>query len=216
MEKSIFDLEVREKKNQAFLNKAKTGAKGGSSSRKGMRTPFDFMSKQEKKNLNGEVKVTNMFTTILEWNEWNLKDKETQKELMTKWREVYPNTEIMKTLQIGRDKPFNSQSFADIVNDLGCPKKTHQNHSGVRKPRKSKNIAIAKVEEKPTLLELALEHAPEPEPQVQPILVTNGLNLEYNGEFDAEQLARIFTKMQLLVDGETNKFKISLRITECD
>jgi len=41
LERGIFDLEVREKKNQAYLNKARTGSKGGSRSRKGMNTPYD-------------------------------------------------------------------------------------------------------------------------------------------------------------------------------
>lgn len=218
MDKSIFDLEVKEKKNQAFLNKARTGARGGSRGRKGMRTPFDYMSRIEKKKLNGEVESYNMFTTILNWNEWNQKDKTEQKELMIKWREIYSNAEIMKTLGEGRATPFNTQSFADIINNLGCPPKRKKvQSSGEKSKRKAKPVTIAEVQEKPSILELALEldstHEQYP---IQTNIVTNGLHLEYIGEYDAEQLSKIFTKLQLLIDGEENKFKISLQLTECE
>jgi hypothetical protein len=229
MEKSLFDLEVRDKKNQAYLNRAKTGARGGSSSRKGMRTPFDYMSAKERKKLSGEVQVTNMYTTILNWKEFILKDKETQKELLTKWREVHSNYKIMEELGIGRERPFNSQSYADLVNGLGCPKKTRQVHPdpATKKPRRNAVAKpVIKLDEKPTLLELAIEaeevinkskQEAEPEqPKVTPILITNGLHLEYHGEYDSEQLSKIFTKLQLLTDGEPHKFKISLSLTECE
>ncbi len=222
VEKSIFDLEVREKKNQAFLNKAKTGAKGGSSSRKGVRTPFDFMSRQEKKNLIGEVRVTNMYTSILNWTEFNLKDKETQKELLTKWREVHSNNKIMEELAIGRDRPFNSQSYADLVKELGCPRKTRQVHpdpTTKKRPRnaKVKSLEVAAIEvARQSQLEFETMVSPEPVKEVVQQIITSGLHLEYHGEYTADELAKIFTKMQLLVDGESNKFKISLAISECD
>ncbi len=217
MERGIFDLEVREKKNQAYLNKARTGSKGGSRSRKGMNTPYDYLSSKEKKSLNGEVRVGNMYTTILNWAEWETKDKETKKNLLTKWREIYPNQKIMDELGQGRDKKFNSQSYADLVNELGVPKKM-RNNSG---PRKAK----AKVKEeapKMSLLEFAeIEQPKQEEVQakiqeevVKTMIITKGLHLEYNGTYDVEALNRLFTKLQLLVDGEPCKYNISLSLSE--
>jgi hypothetical protein len=215
LERGIFELEVRDKKNQAYLNKARTGSKGGSSSRKGVRTAYDFMSKKEKKKLNGEVEVRNMYTTILNWTEFEAKDKETQKQLLTKWREIHPNTEIMKALSEGRKSKLNSQSYADIVNELGCPKK-HRN-VGPRKA-KQKTVAISSpvIEsqlefEEPEKVKPIEEKAKE---HVQTMLVTKGLHLEYNGNYDVEALNRLFTKLQLLVDGEPSKFRISLSLSE--
>jgi hypothetical protein len=63
---SIFDLEIREKRAQAFLNKSKTGSKGGSKSRKGMRTPSDYLTRKERKELNGEVRSYNM-NSLMDW-----------------------------------------------------------------------------------------------------------------------------------------------------
>jgi hypothetical protein len=218
VEKSIFELEVREKKNQAYLNKARTGSKGGSRSRKGMNTPYDYRSKKEKRNLNGEVESFNMHT-ILGWTEFERKDKETQKTLLTKWREIYPNTKIMEVLSEGRPSKLNSQSYADIVNELGCPKK-QRNVSGPRKARQ-KTVAINS-----PVIESQLEFA-EPETKqesekieqeiketVQTMLVTRGMHLEYNGNYDVDALNRLFTKLQLLVDGEPNKYRISLSLSE--
>lgn len=213
MERSIFDLEVRDKKNQAYANKSKTGSKGGSSSRKGVRTAYDFMTKKEKKSLNGEVRVGNMYTTILNWQEWQTKDKETQKNLLTKWREVHSNGKIMEELGQGRDKKFNSQSYADLVNELGCPKKI-RNNTGPRKAKAKTTVEIPK--------KSLLEFAEEPKQEVQQAqiqnevvkLLTRGLHLEYNGTYDVEALNRLFTKLQLLVDGEPSKYNISLSLSE--
>jgi hypothetical protein len=213
LEPSIFDLEVREKKNQAYLNKARTGSKGGSRSRKGMNTPYDYLSSKEKKSLSGEVRVGNMYTTILNWTEWENKDKETQKNLLTKWREIHSNSKIMESLSDGRRTKLNSQSYADIVNDLGCPKKI-RNNTGPRKA-KAKAVAVTPV------MESQLEFA-EPQEEVkqdikdhvQTMILTKGLHLEYNGNYDVDSLNRLFTKLQLLIDGEPNKYRISLSLSE--
>ena len=48
----------------------------------------------------------------------------------------------------------------------------------------------------------------------KPILLTKGLHLEYNGTYDVEALSKIFTKLQLIIDGDTNKYNISLSLSE--
>jgi hypothetical protein len=216
LEKSIFELEVREKKNQAYQNKSKTGSKGGSSSRKGMRTAYDFMSNKEKKNLSGEVRVGNMYTTILNWNEWETKDKETQKNLLIKWREIYSNEKIMNELSQNRRSKLNSQSFNELVTDLGCPKKPRLNSVARKAKTKVKSPVVA------AEIQSSLEFAPEvPKKEIQEKiesevvrLMTKGLHLEYNGTYDVESLNRLFTKLQLLVDGEPSKYNISLSLSE--
>jgi len=225
IEKMLKD-DIREKKKTgsgAFHMRGK-GVRHGFSG--ALRTPFHFMKTKEKNKLSGEVSVHNMFTTILNWNEWDLKDEETQKMLMTKWREIYKNTEIMDKLSEGRHAKLNTQSFADIVNALGCPPKAKggsrpkENSEPKRKYAKRQAVAaVQPLKEKPTGFDFdsalppsKLELAPEPE---QPkIVIFNGLNLEYNGEYNCDELTKIFTKLQLLVDGEPNKYKISLALVE--
>lgn len=93
-----------------------------------------------------------------------------------------------------------------------------RNNSG---PRKAK----AKVKEeapKMSLLEFAeIEQPKQEEVQakiqeevVKTMIITKGLHLEYNGTYDVEALNRLFTKLQLLVDGEPCKYNISLSLSE--
>jgi hypothetical protein len=212
VEPGIFEMEVREKKNQAFLNKAKTGSRGGSNSRKGVRTPYDYMSRKEKMSLNGEVSSMNVYTTILNWTEWTTKDEGTQKTLLTKWREIYPNSKIIDELSIGRNSKLNSQSYADIVNALGIPKKV-RNAPGTRKA-KTKTVAVTpQIESQLEFEEPKHETKMQPQNEVTKLL-TKGLHLEFNGTYDVESLNRLFTKLQLLVDGEPHKYNISLSLSE--
>lgn len=209
-QRSIFELEVREKKNQVFHNRAKTG-KSGSKTRKGIRTAFDYMTTKEKKKLNGEVKVHNMFTTVLNWTEFQKIDAEAQKQLLTKWREIYPNSTIMSELSQGRETKLNNQSFSELVKSLGVPAKGRGGAAGVPRIRKAKveNVAVSPE----TKVEVVPEAILPPQPQPQ-MVITKGLHLEFNGKYDVEALNKLFTKLQLLIDGDANKYNISLSLTE--
>ncbi len=212
----IFKEDIREKKKAgsgAFHMRGK-GVKHGLSG--ALRTPYHFMKTREKNKLNGPVEVYNMYETIINWNEFMAKEEETQKLMLTRWRELYPNEKIMAELAEGRFSKFNSQSFSELVKKLGCPPKTRNIQPKRRKAR-------TKPEPKESILEAALKNSPEQEQTMlmfeskqeeTPIIVLNGLNLEYNGEYSPEQLTKIFTKLQLLVDGEENKFKLSVQLVE--
>jgi len=199
MEVGIFDLEVREKRNQAFLNKAKTGAKGGSQSRKGVRTPYDSMSRKEKRLLNGEVK-TIMYETIVPVTEFEVKDIEMQKLMLKRWREIYPNENIVEQMKISRKR------YDDLVKKLNLPRKPKTVIDG----RKGKTRTVAIIEQVETQ-QTPKESITE---EIQQKLILSGLHLEYNGEYTADQLSKIFTKLQLLVDSEENKFNLSISLSE--
>lgn len=202
MEKGIFDLEVREKRNQAFLNKARTGSKGGSRSRKGLRTPFDTMSAKDKKKLNGEVKTV-MYETIIPYAELILKDEEMQKLMFTRWTEIYEVKEIKEQMKIG------TKIYYELVKNFNVPrKKRGGNVRKTKAEREKKHIAI--VENKAAV-------APPEEyekPKIKPLIISRGLHLEYNGEYTADQLNKIFMKLQLLTEAEENKFSLSISLTE--
>jgi hypothetical protein len=182
-------LEVKEKKRQAYLNKARTGAKGGSKSRKGMSTPYDYMNKAEKAKLNGEVETYNMNTTILKIDEFRLKDEALQKTLLTGWRELYDNTHIRKELGV------SNKVFYDLVNELKIPRKARVDTPGKRtsKPKQAK----PKIEAMPqgSLLELT-------ERKMNSI------------EKHIEKLNRILTKCQLLMEDEPHKFQLKISLSE--
>lgn len=202
----IFDLEVKEKKREASLNRSRTGSRGGSKSRKGMNTPYDYLTTKEKRKLNGEVSVFNMNETILTKEEFELKDESLKKTLLLRWRELYDNKKIMTEMGLSNARYYK------MVNELGLA--TARGGSRPRKARVNKSQ-----ENKPTLLESALELAVEPvkeevKTDIKPILISRGLHLEYNGEYTAEELNKIFMKLQLITDGEENKFTLAISLTE--
>jgi hypothetical protein len=209
----IFDLEVKEKKNQAYLNRARTGSKGGSKSRKGMNTPYDFMDKRERKKLNSEVRTSNMYETVLTKDEFFLKDVDTQKLMLTRWRELYPNDKIKK------DMGLHNAGFYNLVEELDLPKKIRggANNTAENKEKKTRKAKVTPVSPKPTLLDFAVEPEVKKEIEkevVKTMLISKGLHLEYNGNYDVEALSKIFTKLQLIIDGDSNKYNISLSLTE--
>jgi hypothetical protein len=93
-----------------------------------------------------------------------------------------------------------------LVNNLGLVTARGGARSRIVKPRKPK--------ETKTLLESALELAPEPTPEIKPVLISRGMHFEYNGEYNAESIIKIMTKLQLLVEGEENQFNLAISLTE--
>lgn len=213
-----FNEEIREKRKAgsgAFHKRGK-GVKHGISG--ALRTPSYYMSKKEKDKLNGEVSVSFMYETIIPIEEFKLKDKELQKLMLTRWREIYDNMKIRTELGL------SNKAFYDLVAELEIPKKTRIEKAGSRKvgrPRQAKPQTTAQVTPKKNLLDLVEESIQEEikaketpkNPTVQTI-ITNGLHVEYNGNYDADTINKILTKIQLLVDGESNKFRISLSLSE--
>lgn len=201
----LFNDDVREKRKTGsgqFHRRGK-GVKHGMNG--ALRTSYYYMTNKERKKLNGEVRVFNMYETILTRAEFDVQDKETQKMLLTKWRDLYENKTIMEQMGI-----HTSSVFHKYIKDLEIPKKPR----GGAKPNTG-NKRKAKVQTPQsdnTTLEIVQEVPPVA--PVKPILITNGLNLEYNGEFDAEHISKVFTKLQLLIEGEENKFNVCISITE--
>lgn len=203
----FFNDDIREKRKAgsgSFHRRGK-GVKHGISG--ALRTPSYYLSTKEKNKLNGEVKVTNMFTTIIPYQEFEIKDEETKKNLLTKWREVFENDKIIADLGISNKRYF------DMVQDWDLPKKRRGGAGNFKKGRAKKetqktNTAIA-IEPPINTVEVS----PTTKTQIQKI-ISKGLYLEYNGDYDSEQLNKLFTKLQLLIDGETSKYNISLCLTE--
>ena len=216
----IFLDEVREKKRigtGAFHMRGK-GVKHGLSG--ALKTPFFYMSAKEKKKLNGEVKVSFMYETIIPKAEFDLKPIDVQKAMLIRWREIFNNDEIMKQMGIR-----SSSAFHAIVTELQIPRKSKH---GVRKAKvtgenKIEKNLLSQIESEPvkTSRELELEREIaelrreiKDRNEIKPILITSGLHLEYHGDYDASTLNKIFTKMQLILDGEENRFNMALSLTE--
>lgn len=182
-------------------NRAKTSKTGRRAS--GSRTRFisDTMSKKELKEYTkaGKVETYNMYETIIPKYEFDYKNKETQKAMLTRWREIYDNKKIMNEMGI------SSGTLYSLINEFEIPQKQK---GGYRGKRKSVTQQLKYIP--PTTPAQEEEHGIQSIQQS----ITNGLNLEYSGKYDSEQLSKIFTKLQLLIEGEENGFNVSIRISE--
>jgi len=194
------DIQEKKKTGRGAFSMRGKGVKHGFSG--ALKTPYYYMSNKEKKKLDGEVKVSNMYETVIPFNEFEFKDTETKKAMLLRWREIYPNTKIMKEMGL------NNTDYYKLIGDLEIPKKPR----GGIQPKSKKRTAAVKPKE---IIELMAETPKKEAAQIQQ-LITNGLHVEYNGTYDHETLNKLFTKLQLLIDGEPNKFRISLSMSEID
>jgi hypothetical protein len=212
--------DIREKKkigSGAFHMRGK-GVKHGFSG--ALRTPSYYMSAKEKKKLNGEVETYFMYETIIPINEFELKDEETQRNMLTRWREIYDNLHIRKELGI------SNKAFYDLVAELKVPRKIRVDTEGKKRNGTAKQ-AKKKETPKKTLLDYSEETTKEEikkeikeeinevaEISPAPVLTSKGWSLNYDNIYSEEELNSIFTKCQIMVDGEKRKFQLTLSLTE--
>jgi len=153
----------------------------------GIRTPYDIMKPTDKRKLIQKVEISNMFETIIPKEEFETKTKTEQKNMLTYWRTKYSNKEIMLALDVK-----SQGGFAALLKDLGVPLKTR---GGSRRGNVKKEVSAAAA-------------------AVPAIEIVGGLKLEYNGCYDSVELGKILTKLQLLTDGEENKFIVTIQLKE--
>lgn len=178
----MFFEDVREKKRVGHQSLI---VKGG----RRFKTEYDYLSRKERKKLNGEVESYNM-NTIMNIQEFVEKDAETQKMLLIHWREKFSNSDIRKGMGIP------NQKYYDLVSELNLPKKA-RGGTVKAKPRAKKETAAV-----PKKMEV-----------IEPIKKTI-MSLEFNGEYEGPELINIFTKLQFLAEGENSLFDVEIRFTE--
>jgi hypothetical protein len=196
----LFDDEIRRKQKERSALRSKTGSKGSSRSRKGVNTPYDYMTTREKRKLSSEVSVKNLFDLLLSKEEFDQYPKEKQREILSHWRDIYPNGKIMTALEIKSQGTFNQ-----LLERLDVPKKRSWSRS--KQPKEKKKVDESESSRKEKEMDLVPLTAPAP-------LILDGLDLKYNGVYQSEDLSRILTKLQLLIEGENNSFVVSIKVQE--
>jgi hypothetical protein len=195
----LFNDDIRAKKKIGANIHKKTGLRGYVGK---MRFPSDIMSKEDKKKhiKAGRIRAYNMYEKILTRQEFNALDTKTQKAMFTVWREKYTNKQIMKGMGLSSGSQFHK-----YIVDLDIPllHKAGGRRKGAGRPKKDATPAVKEVQQQAQ----AVQQAPQ-------AININGLHLEYNGTYNAEQLSKIFTKLQLITDGEENEYYISVKISE--
>jgi hypothetical protein len=200
----MFYEEVREKKTVGRGVFSRRG-KGVKHTIRGIKTPYDYLSAKQKRELNSDVRSFNMYEKIIKVEEFSELDRETQRNMFIKWRDLYSNAEIMNTMGVR-----GNNAFQKIIKELDIPLKQ------TRKPvHKKAKTTVSKIQQSPIGETLIKEVTQQPQQVQQPVkIIINGLHLEYNGIFDPNQLSKIFTKLQLLTDGEESDYYLTLTLTE--
>ena len=201
----MFQEEIREKKKIGRGVFSRRG-KGVKHTIRGIKTPYDFLTTKEKNKLNSEVRKSNMYEEIIKLEDFVKYDERIQRNMFIKWRELYSNQEIMTQMEVR-----GNNAFQKIIKQLDIPLKQ------TRIPKQAKTTV--KKNQQSSKGETSIKEVtqqPQPVQQVQQLvkIIINGLHLEYNGIFDPNQLSKIFTKLQLLTDGEESDYYLTLTLTE--
>jgi hypothetical protein len=198
----MFHDEVRQKKRTASGVHHKTGKNGYVGT---MRFPSDIMNRKDKMRYRkaGKVVTTNIFDTIIAIDEFEALETYEQRNRLQYWRNEKTNKEILAGLGI------SSKKYYEIVSSLDLPKAPR----GKSKPRK----ATAKKEPKFVAIEDEKIDVPAvqetPKPQVQEIMV-EGLNLVFQGTYNAEVIQKQLTKFSLILEDEPDEYYFEFRLMQ--
>lgn len=213
----IFNDDIRDKKKTGSGSFHKRG-KGVKHGFKGaLRTPYYYMTNKEKKALNGDVEVSFMYETVIPYEEFVLKDTEIQKAMLIRWRELFSNEHIKKEMGV-----YNKRYY-DIVEELKIPKKRNRvfKEKTIKKETTQK-VAAMSPERTPELK--LVENSKNENIEIMEKIVEKivekkevevlGLDLNYNKICDVEEISRILTKLQLMVEGEPTDFDVKISIKQ--
>jgi hypothetical protein len=197
----MFHDEVRQKKRTASGVHHKTGKNGYVGT---MRFPSDIMNRKDKMRYRkaGKVVTTNIFDTIIAIDEFEALETYEQRNRLQYWRNEKTNKEILAGLGI------SSKKYYEIVSSLDLPKAPR----GKSKPRK----ATAKKEPKFVAIEdekIDVPAVQETPKQVQEIMV-EGLNLVFQGTYNAEVIQKQLTKFSLILEDEPDEYYFEFRLMQ--
>jgi hypothetical protein len=167
-------------------------------SRKTVKTRY---TEKQLKSLSGKVTITNMYDTILHHTAFTMETEDTQKAMLTHWRDSYRNTEILKGMGI------SSNTLSNHLKRLDIPMK----EKGGSRRGSGKSTKLIRKENVSNDTSPSL---PPYQEKSDTLTILDGFQLNYNGIYQAEEINKILTKLQLLVDGEENKFRMTISLSE--
>ena len=110
----------------------------------------------------------------------------------------------MESLEIKSPGVFNG-----LLEKLEVPKKKTWKRQGTTKQQPEKNKEVKeKIPAAAAVLPI------EKIEKMDSLTILDGLDLKYNGVYGSEELSKILTKLQLITEGEKNKFIVSISLQE--
>ncbi|HSW76026.1 MAG TPA: hypothetical protein VLG50_03215 [Candidatus Saccharimonadales bacterium] len=201
-EKMFLDQIYEQKKAAASLKTALKFKRPG----KNLMFPSDLMNRKEKLKHTkaGKVMTTNLFDEIVTLEAFKELEETEQKNRMQYWRSKYTIAQIQKGMKIAQG------TFYKIIDELGLPKDRAANGKGKpRAPRTSKAVAVITRNE-------AMIETPKEVEAAAPIqeIMRNGLNLTFNGAYDAEMIQKQLLKILTLLDEEDDQYYVEFKLMQ--
>lgn len=199
----MFHDEVRQKKKTASGVHHKTGKNGYVGT---MRFPSDIMNRKDKMRYRkaGKVVTTNIFDTVIPIDEFEALETYEQRNRLQYWRNEKHNKEILKGMGI------SSKRYYEIVAELELPK-------APRGKQKIKARTGTTTKKEPSVAITNERIVPEvqepPKPQVQEVMI-EGLNLVFQGTYNAEMIQKQLTKFSLILEDEEEEFYFEFRLMQ--
>lgn len=207
---NLFYDEIREKKKETALLKTATQHKRLGAKKVLFAT--DLMSRKEKLKHTkaGRVMTTNMYENILPIAEFEILEDYEKRNRLQYLRSKYSAKELQTAMGT------NSKRYYEIIKELDLPKAPRTKEGQTPQPRKA---TLKRREPAAVAIQSQLELEPQTQPQTQqpePVqkIIVNGLNLEFNGTFTADQIIKQFLKFGSLLEGEQDQYYIELRLQQ--
>lgn len=204
---SVFNDEVFAKKKE--FKDFRNATKGRRLGKNNVMFASDFMSRKEKikHRKAGEVLTTNMYQDILPFEEFDALETYEKRNRMQYWRTEKSNKEILAGMGISNKK------YYDLVAELELPKAPRTN-SG--KPRKGSSKKQEPKETKPVAVQVQVQETVPEQVQTNPVqeIMIDGLNLVFQGTYNAELIQKQLTKFSLLLEDEPEEFYFEFRLMQ--
>jgi hypothetical protein len=205
MAEKLFFEDIREKKRTASGVHHKTGKNGYVGT---MRFPSDIMNRKDKMRYRraGKVVTSNIYDEILPIEEFIQLETYEQRNRLQYLRNEKSNKEILQGMGI------SSKRYYDIVAELDLPKaprgKQKQQRKATAKKQEPKFVAISVEKE-----DVDVPEVQEQKEQVQQMIV-EGLNLVFQGTYNAEMIQKQLTKFSLILEDEPEEFYFEFRLMQ--
>ena len=202
-ERSIFDIEVKEKKAQASQLRSKTN---GRRNRRSM-LPVDFMTKTQLKEYTkgGEIMVSNLWDNLITLEQYEALSDEKKKFAMEHWRKVHSVAAIKNALKMNDYKVYKEFDRLGVQYE----KRTQTKKRTAKALTQEQQPAAAAIIETEEIQQPAAAQTV----QILPAAYS-GSTFFFDDISNAEEIVSKLFKYAAFLEGEKNKFRLRLEITE--
>lgn len=211
----MWEQEIREKKRIGSNIYSRTGTRGYTGT---IRSAHDLLKGKAKKEYEGNSKVmtTNMYDTILPKAEFYALETHIKKNMFSYWYLTHGIKKIQEDMGVGCQTVYN------ILDELGIPRKGKIGRTPRKGSVNDRAEILAKARESKKLKALernSVVQVPEEVKVDAPVVATqtleiDGMHLKFKGLYNAKQIEKILSKLEVLVSEEENEFYLNIELVE--